>query len=84
VDDSKALFGIFPPPINLNIPEPLHYSGKQYFSPLALGLLNILKKLTKSGQELPNFPETFTSLIFKNGVYSEHKLAMEVFPNHYE
>ncbi len=80
VVDSKTLFGIFPPSINLNIPEPLHNSGKQYYSPLALGLLNILKKLTKSGQELPNFPETFISLILKNGVYFKHKLAMKVFP----
>ncbi len=79
VVDSKTLFGIFPPSINLNIPEPLHNSGKQYYSPLALGLLNILKKLTKSGQELPNFPETFISLILKNGVYYSHKVRGEMY-----
>jgi hypothetical protein len=35
--------------LNINIPEPIHYSGKQYFSPFALGILSILKKLIRSG-----------------------------------
>jgi len=35
--------------LNINIPEPIHYSGKQYFSPFALGILSILKKLTRGG-----------------------------------
>jgi len=29
------------------MPEPAHYPGKQYFSPFALGVLSILKKLAK-------------------------------------
>lgn len=33
--------------LNINIPEPNHYPGKQYFSPFALGILNITKKLTR-------------------------------------
>jgi len=32
--------------LNINIPEPFHYLGKQYFSTFALGVLGILKKLT--------------------------------------
>lgn len=35
--------------LNINIPEPAHYPGKQYFSPFALGILGILKKLTRNG-----------------------------------
>ena len=35
--------------LNINIPEPVHYPGKQYFSPFALGVLSILKKLAKGG-----------------------------------
>jgi hypothetical protein len=35
--------------LNINIAEPFHYLGKKYFSPFALGVLNILKKLTKGG-----------------------------------
>jgi hypothetical protein len=39
----------FPAPssTNINMPEPAHYPGKQYFSPFALGVLSILKKLAK-------------------------------------
>ena len=33
--------------LNINIPEPVHYAGKQYFYPFALGILRILKKLTR-------------------------------------
>jgi hypothetical protein len=33
--------------LNINIPEPAHYPGKQYFSPFASGVFTILKKLTK-------------------------------------
>jgi len=33
--------------LNINIPEPDHYPGKQYFSSFALGVLSILKKLAK-------------------------------------
>jgi len=35
--------------LNINIPEPVHYPGKQYFSPFASGILNILKKFTRNG-----------------------------------
>jgi len=35
--------------LNINIPDPDHYPGKQYFSPFALGVLSILKKLAKGG-----------------------------------
>jgi len=35
--------------LNINIPDPDHYPGKQYFSPFALGILSILKKLTRDG-----------------------------------
>lgn len=35
--------------LNINIPEPVQYPGKQYFSPFALGILRILKKLTRGG-----------------------------------
>jgi hypothetical protein len=35
--------------LNINIPEPAHFLGKQYFPPFALGILNILKKLTRGG-----------------------------------
>ena len=35
--------------LNINIPEPVHYPGKQYFSPFALRVLSILKKLTRGG-----------------------------------
>jgi hypothetical protein len=35
--------------LNINIPDPDHYSGKQYFPPFALGILSILKKLAKGG-----------------------------------
>lgn len=34
--------------LTTNIPEPVHYPGKEYLSPFALGILTILKKLTKS------------------------------------
>lgn len=37
--------------LNINIPEPFHYLGKQYFSPFASGVLSILKKLTRGGRE---------------------------------
>ena len=33
--------------LGINMPEPAHYPGKQYFSPFALGVLSILKKLAK-------------------------------------
>jgi hypothetical protein len=33
--------------LGINMPEPAHYPGKQYFSPFALGVLSILKKLSK-------------------------------------
>jgi hypothetical protein len=33
--------------LNINIPEPFYYLGKQYFSPFALGVLKILKELSK-------------------------------------
>jgi hypothetical protein len=35
--------------LGINMPEPAHYPGKQYFSPFALGVLGILKKLAKGG-----------------------------------
>ena len=35
--------------LNINIPEPFHYLGTQYFSPFALGVLSIVKKLTGGG-----------------------------------
>ncbi len=35
--------------LNINIPEPAHYLGKQYFSPFALGVLSMLNKLTGDG-----------------------------------
>jgi len=35
--------------LRINIPEPTHYPGKQFFSPFALVLLRILNKLRKSG-----------------------------------
>lgn len=35
--------------LGINMPEPAHYPGKQYFSPFALGVLSILKKLAKGG-----------------------------------
>jgi len=35
--------------LNINIPDPDHYPGKQYFSPFALGILGILKNLTRNG-----------------------------------
>jgi hypothetical protein len=35
--------------LGTNIPEPAHYPGKQYFSPFALGVLSIVKKLSKGG-----------------------------------
>jgi hypothetical protein len=34
-------------PLGINIPEPVHYPGKQYFSPFASGILRILRKLSK-------------------------------------
>ena len=33
--------------LGINMPEPAHYPGKQYFSPFALGVLGTLKKLSK-------------------------------------
>ena len=33
--------------LNINIPEPDHYPGKQYFSPFASGVLSILKRLAR-------------------------------------
>lgn len=33
--------------LNTNIPEPTNYPGKRYFSPFALGILRILKQLSK-------------------------------------
>jgi len=35
--------------LGINMPEPAHYPGKQYFSPFALGVLGILKNLAKGG-----------------------------------
>jgi hypothetical protein len=35
--------------LGINMPEPAHYPGKQYFPPFAIGVLSILKKLTKGG-----------------------------------
>ena len=35
--------------LGVNMPEPAHYPGKQYFSPFALGVVGILKKLSKGG-----------------------------------
>jgi len=32
--------------VNLNIPEPVQYPGKRYFSPYASGILRLLKRLT--------------------------------------
>ena len=33
--------------LQINIPEPSHYPGKQFFSPFALGVVSILNRLTK-------------------------------------
>jgi hypothetical protein len=35
--------------LHINIPEPTHYPGKQFFSPFALGILSILNRLKKGG-----------------------------------
>lgn len=35
--------------LHINTPEPTHYPGKQFFSPFALGVLNILKRLARDG-----------------------------------
>jgi hypothetical protein len=35
--------------LNIDVPQPDHHPGKQYFSPFALGVLSILKKLAKGG-----------------------------------
>ena len=35
--------------LHINTPEPAHYPGKQFFSPFALGVLNILKRLARDG-----------------------------------
>ncbi len=35
--------------LHINMPEPTHYPGKQFFSPFALGVLGILNKLKKGG-----------------------------------
>ena len=35
--------------LDVTIPEPVHYLGKHYFSPFALGVLRILKELLKGG-----------------------------------
>jgi len=33
--------------LHINIPEPSHFPGKQYFAPFASGILDIGKKLTR-------------------------------------
>jgi hypothetical protein len=33
--------------LHINTPEPIHYPGKQFFSPFALGVLRILNRLSK-------------------------------------
>ncbi len=35
--------------LRINIPEPTHYPGKQYFSPFALSVLDILNRLKRGG-----------------------------------
>ena len=35
--------------LHINIPDPTHHPGKQFFSPFALGVLGILTKLKKGG-----------------------------------
>ncbi len=35
--------------LRINIPEPSHYPGKQFFSPFAFGVLGILNRLGKEG-----------------------------------
>ena len=35
--------------LNIKVPEPASYSGRQYFGPFASGILNILKKLKGKG-----------------------------------
>ncbi|OGP93653.1 MAG: hypothetical protein A2156_15910 [Deltaproteobacteria bacterium RBG_16_48_10] len=35
--------------LNINIPEPVHYPGKEYFSSFTLGVLKILKGLASGG-----------------------------------
>ena len=35
--------------LRINIPEPGHYPGKQYFPPFALGVLDILNRLKRGG-----------------------------------
>jgi hypothetical protein len=35
--------------LGINTPEPTHYPGKQFFSPFALGVLKILKRLARDG-----------------------------------
>jgi hypothetical protein len=35
--------------LHINIPDPTHHPGKQFFSPFALGVLGVLTKLKKGG-----------------------------------